>query len=104
MGGDWRLRGSQVCRKCQDQSKKAGGSLESARKRRELLLSFTRHSAQARAQQCAPEVEVLEGEADLDNASGLDARAQDVLLGGHVVLLADALQRVQEAARMRRIC
>ena len=43
------------------------------------------------------EVEVLEGEVHLHDARGLDARAQDVLLGRHVLLLAQAVQVVQEA-------
>ena len=50
----------------------------------------------------APEVEVLEGEVDLDDAGGLDARAQDVLLGGHVVRRAQSVQAVQKAARKKR--
>ena len=50
----------------------------------------------------APEVEVLEGEVDLDDAGGLDARAQNVLLGGHVVSCAQPIQAVQEAARNKR--
>ena len=43
------------------------------------------------------EVEVLEGEVHLNDARGLDSRAQNVLFGGHVVLLAQTVKVVQEA-------
>ena len=33
-----------------------------------------------------------------DDAGGFDARAQDVLLGGHVILGAESLQIIQEAS------
>jgi hypothetical protein len=42
------------------------------------------------------EVEVLEGEVDLDDAGRLDARAQDVLLRRLVVLGAQPVQVVEE--------
>ena len=43
-------------------------------------------------------VQVLKMEMDFDDAGGFDARAQDVLLGRHVILGAEALQIIQEAS------
>lgn len=50
-----------------------------------------------------PEVEVLEGELRLDDASGLDSRAQHVLLGGHIARGYQALQVGEVAARDRAV-
>lgn len=45
------------------------------------------------------EVQLLAGEVRLDNASGLDPGPEHILLGGYVVRLRDAVQRVEVVTR-----
>lgn len=49
------------------------------------------------------EVEILERKVNLNDASGFDASAQNVLFGWHVVFLSQTIQIVEETAQGKEI-